>query len=161
MAILRGRRWSTRHLAAARRRLAAAVARRFPGLATANAFELYLTALVILGGLPLLLGQPAPQSIARLLPRPLVVLWGAELLAGGVMLLAGLALGRAKLQLIGLRTLAIASSIYAVAILALQVPGSANSLGYIGGFAVACFAQVRHVRHAAQVVAKHHGGHDA
>ena len=135
---------------ATRRRL---VARLAPGLPAANPFELYLTALVILGGLPLLLGPP-PLSLAALLARSWQLLWGLELVVGGVTQLVGVLRARTRLRVAGLLLLGFSSVAYAVAIVASLTPGSPAGLGYILGFAVACFAQLRHLRRAARALTR-------
>jgi len=135
-----------------RRRLAGMRRRILPGLTAANPFELYLIALVILGGVPLLLGGAAPVSLAAVVARVWTLLWGLELVAGGTLTLLGLLRNRSTWRVAGLKTLSWASFAYALAILVRVVPGSPAALGYIIGFAIACFAQARHVTRAAHTL---------
>jgi len=135
--------------------LPARLRRLLPGLATANPFELYLIALIILGGLPLLLGGPAPLSMAALLSRFWSLLWGLELVVGGLTKLVGVLRGRVRYRIAGLWLLGFSSVAYALAIAASLTPGSLVALGFILGFSVACFAQIRHLHHAVRVLSQY------
>jgi hypothetical protein len=123
-------------------------------LATASPFEVYFVVFIIAGGLPLLIGGPAPRSLDVLVDQFWQYLWGLELVVGGTTKLVGIFRGRVQLRIAGLRLMGWASVAYVTAIATSLTPGSPAAMGYIGGFGVACFAQVRFLRRAVAAVTR-------
>jgi hypothetical protein len=136
-----------------RRRFDGSRLRFTPGLVVANPFEVYLVALVILGGVAILAGALFPVTLAALVSRLWVLLWGAELVAGGALTLLGLVRNRSAWRVVGLKTLAWASLAYTVAIVVQLAAGPGGAgLGFIAGFAAACYMQARHVTRTARLL---------
>lgn len=79
----------------------------------------YLSLLCILGGLGLLLDpeQYAPQTIYAGLPYWLIVVWTASVAGGGSFIMAGLLLGKPRIERIGYAYLAIAVALFALCLL--------------------------------------------
>lgn len=147
---MRWRRWWHRW----RRRLRYGRAQPTATAVRVNPFELYLVCLVLLGGLPLLVGAPAPRSLDALVARFWQLLWGAELVVGAAAKLVGIFGHRVRWRIAGLWLLGYSSVAYALAIITTLTPGSGAAVGYIGGFAVACFAQIRFLRRAAKAATR-------
>lgn len=59
-----------------------------PVPARRHPYQVFTAALLVVGGLPILLGGPKPGSINAYLPPALVYVWSAVLVAGGAALVA-------------------------------------------------------------------------
>lgn len=72
-----------------------------------DAFEFFMAFLCMLSGAPMALGGPRPNSIEKILPPTLRVIWGLMLLFGGVLVIIGLSLRKrdpsTKRVLVGIR----------------------------------------------------------
>jgi hypothetical protein len=89
--------------------------------------EWFLAVLCALSGLTILTGAARPTSVARLLPEPIYVAWGACLVIGAASLACGLAsyrrspggwiVTRVPCYRLGLRLLGLSAALYAVVIL--------------------------------------------
>lgn len=55
--------------------------------------QVLVAALLVVSGLPILLGGPQPGSINETLPGPLVYLWASAIVAGGAMVVAAAIVG--------------------------------------------------------------------
>lgn len=89
--------------------------------------EWFLAVLCALSGLTILTGAARPTSVARLLPEPIYLAWGACLVIGSASLACGLSsyhrspggwiVTRVPCYRLGLRLLGLAALLYAVVIL--------------------------------------------
>lgn len=89
--------------------------------------EWFLAVLCALSGLTILTGAARPTSVARLLPEPIYVAWGACLVIGSASLMCGLSsyhrspggwiVTRVPCYRLGLRLLGLSAALYAVVIL--------------------------------------------
>lgn len=89
--------------------------------------EWFLASLCSLSGLTILTGAAQPTSVARLLPEPIYVAWGACLVIGSASLACGLSsyrrspggwiVTRVPCYRLGLRLLGLSALLYAVSIL--------------------------------------------
>lgn len=128
------------------------VVRHVPAALLLHPFELYIATLAAIGGVPLLLGNPAPESIDALLPVYLARLWGFELVLGSALVLAGLIRPRTTLERRGHTLLAPAAVVYGTAIW--TVLGGAGLLagGILVGFGLACATRAYVLRLAEDVL---------
>lgn len=123
-------RWLARPLAKARR------------YADLEPFEVFISALCVVAGLPLVFDGPAPGTLEQHLPVILVKLWGLELSGGGVLTLLGLALTGTprgtRIEKSGLLFLATAAGVYALVLVLVAWPASVASAAILVGFSGAC-----------------------
>lgn len=119
------------------------VAKRFPLPLLLHPFQIFLSALCVVAGLPFLLGfTPEPGSLESLLPSWLVLWWGGNLVVGGGLSFVGVAFGLKVVERLGLALLAPAAFIYGGGILI-----DAGAQAFIGGaiilaFGMACFIRL-------------------
>lgn len=118
-----------------------------------NPFELFLLALGLLSGLPLLWGAPPPRSTAQLLSPLLVHVWAAFLVGGCVVALVGVwwtwlgwvfrAAAKEStgllLEQLGLVSVGVGTVIYGIGLIAADVPGSGFAAGLTFAYGLACF----------------------
>lgn len=111
-------------------------------------FELFLSVLCLLSGLPMLLGLATPRSIEALLPWPVVRMWALALIVGSVSTSYGLLRASRVPAFTGLRLLGDASLIYAVAILIVAGWRGLLASMLTLAFATACLARAFHLSSA-------------
>lgn len=80
--------------------------------------EAFVALLCVLAGAGYLAGAPQPGSIDAVLPAWIRTGWGGYLLAGGILVLAGVAAGRRRTEKVGLWLLAGPGVAYAAAAIA-------------------------------------------
>jgi hypothetical protein len=100
---------------------------KLPAGLLARPGEWFLATLCALSGLTILTGAARPTSVARLLPEPIYVTWGAVLVIGSASLACGLSsyrrspggwiVTRVPCYRLGLRLLGSAAAMYAVSVL--------------------------------------------
>jgi hypothetical protein len=116
-----------------------AEARRYADL---EPFEVFMSALCVVAGLPLVFDGPAPGTLEQNLPLFIVKLWGVELAGGGILTLLGLALTGTprgtRIERSGLAFLATASGVYALVLMLVAWPTAVASVAILVGFAGAC-----------------------
>lgn len=122
-------------------------ARRLYRAAGLQPFEVFIGFLCVLAGIPLLFNGPGPGTIEEALPRFLIILWGVELVAGGVLTLAGLTFASLRTEQFGLALLCAASAVYGLVLLVFAWPVSIVSSAIVVGFSLACFARIRAMRY--------------
>lgn len=111
------------------------VASRLPRVLLESSFEAFIGPAAVLIGLSILLGGPAPSSLATLLPEVGVLLYGVALILGGAATTYGAGRRFQFVTAMGLRLLMGAFLIYAGALV--TVAGLQRA-----GFAAAIFALV-------------------
>jgi len=118
------------------------VRRLFKGLANAS-MEVFAAFLAVLGGLPILLnpGVYAPTTVLALFPIPIVFVWGAFLVAGGLLMLAGIALNNVYVNRAGLLLLASGSFVMGTSIFLFTGVTRLLTVGIYYLFAWAMFAR--------------------
>lgn len=133
-------------------RLTGEIVRRTPLSVLLNPFEYFLAALCIISGLPQLIAPAPNNSLEILLPVWLVRVWGAELVAGGVLTLAGLAFKRPRVERIGMKILAPAATAYAIAIGLVAGWAGVVAASIVLAFGMACLARAAVLLHFRQVI---------
>lgn len=101
-------------------------------------FEVYISALCVVVGGPLLVNGAAPATVEESLPDPLVALWGLELVIGGILTLVGLASDQPRIERGGLTLLAASAGLYALVLVVVAWPAGLFAAGIVLGFALAC-----------------------
>lgn len=112
-------------------------------------FEWFVAILCILSGVAQLAGYAEPQSVERLLPGPFLKLWGIFLVLGSVALASGLSsieatsadryvVTRVPSYRLGLRLLAIAVTVYVVALLLYAGPAAIPACVIPAAFVLMC-----------------------
>lgn len=104
-------------------------------------FEVYISALCVIFGIPLVLRGAGPNTIEETLPDVLVALWGIELVLGGILTLTGLGIENARLERAGLTFLAAAALVYGTVLLFVAWPAGAIAAAVTIGFGLACLAR--------------------
>lgn len=108
-------------------------------------FEMFILALCLLSGIPLLLGNPKPMSIDTLVPGWAATLWGVGLSGGAGLALVGIAwrerITGIILEQIGLVATGLASLFYVLCIVLVVGKAGVSGAAVIGGFGVACLWQ--------------------
>lgn len=82
--------------------------------------QVFVAALLVVSGIPILLGGPRPGSINETLPAPLVYLWAVVIVAGGAMVVAAALVGPLAalyLELVADPPLSVMCLVYAAAVL--------------------------------------------
>lgn len=104
-------------------------------------FELWISTLCLIAGVPLVGGAPAPTSIDALLPDWMARWWGAMLIVGALLVTAGLFRPRSHLERLGHSLLGPAALVYALAIVTILGARGALSSAIIFGFGLACLTR--------------------
>lgn len=125
-------------------RVAYAAVSRVPLPAIEQPFEIFIAALCVASGLPLIIGvAPNPASIEALLPPAIVAVWGLNLVAGGALICTGLLVRRFRIaERVGLSILAPTSIVYAVAIIRAQYTGGLVAGAIVVGFGISCLLRI-------------------
>lgn len=130
-------------------------AKRFSRYADLEPFEVYISALCVLAGLPLIFGGPTPGTMRDYLPNTLVTLWGIELVTGGVLTLAGLAMAGTirgyRWERAGLTFLATAGGVYAVVLMVTAWPQAVITIALLIGLSLACLWRTSSMKRTATV----------
>ncbi len=105
-------------------------------------FESFLASVAVFNGLAFTIGFAPPSSIAHLLPKPMVLAWGAMLLVGGLFVLIGLLFSRPRRELAGLLLLGYSALAYAVAVTAFG-PTAFLAGAIVAAFGAACLRQAQ------------------
>jgi hypothetical protein len=117
-------------------------------------FELYIAGLALLTAIPLVVGQPAPQTINALLPLWLVKVWGVELAVGAGLVVAGLLRPRSRLERLGHSLLAPAAMTYGAAIVTVLGVTGVLAGGIVIAFGIACMTRAYVLRLAEDVISQ-------
>lgn len=114
-------------------------------------FQVFILALCLLSGLPILVGQYTAGSVEETLNAGIAYAWGASLVFGSATALVGSFLPRASygtaviMERVGLQVTGYAALIYAT-IIALQGNlGGVLATGIVGAFGAACLARARDI----------------
>jgi hypothetical protein len=108
-----------------------------------NPFEVFIAALCVVSGLPLIVHTGSqPGSLQELLPHSFVVLWGVELTLGGTISLIGLLSSQHRVERWGIGILAPAAFAYGIAILVVTGPSGGVAAAVVLGFAFACVVRL-------------------
>lgn len=131
--------------------------RRLPGWMKSHDFEVFVSSLGLLSGVPIIFGGVKPQSVDALLPHQVVFLWGLTLVLGCGTVLLGIFQGSRRIypdkifwmriEALGLTALAYFCYIYTVCILGFNFSGGWSAAMIILGFGLTC-----HVREAAILI---------
>lgn len=127
--------------------------------ASRHPFEVYLLVLAAVSGVPLLLGKPNSGSVQDALPPAMTALWGAMLVLGSTLALAGLYWrGRRSTGLLMERTGLIgvggAALVYACILLTTGWRGMFAAC-ITGAFGLACITQARRISQRIHAVIQH------
>lgn len=115
-------------------------AARYP----ADPRAVFILALSVFSGLVALTLQVAPDSLEALLPKWGVFLWGALLAGGSALTLIGMAIQNINgiiAEQVGSVMVGVTTVFYSTLIFATVGPGSAQSIGIILAWGLACFVR--------------------
>jgi len=108
-----------------------------------NPEELLLACVMVLIGGFYLVGEAKPPSVTSYVPRMFVVVWGLELLVGGLLVIIGMFQRGFRLEATGLVVLCFATPIYALVIIAYAGWAGAFASAFLLGYSWACWARAR------------------
>lgn len=100
-------------------------------------FELFFAFFTIMVGFPLVVAGASPQSVQALLPEALVRLWGAEILFGGLLTMAGLIWPHSQTERFGCTLLSAGCTVYGLVLLLVVGLQGAVAGSLILGFGLA------------------------
>lgn len=120
---------------------ASRVVNAIPAPLLGNPFEIFVGALCVISGLPSLFTGPPAASLEALLPSPLVRLWGAELVVGGLLIVIGVVIEHHRVERLGLMQLGPAAVAYGLAIVFVVGVGGIAAAGVLIAFGLACLAR--------------------
>jgi hypothetical protein len=115
---------------------------------SAHPWAVWVCALCLLNGIPLLLGAAPPDSIEATLPPWGRIAWGVVLTVGSAAVLAGMFWPGSDtdallVELVGMLAVGVGCVVYASALLTLDgSPAPRSGVAIIGGFGVACLWRV-------------------
>lgn len=149
-------RWSQ-----ARRRIRERAAHLTPKVLTNFPFEVLVSVIAILMGLPFLLGTTAPASLVGLVGIVIFNVWAAMLVVGGLTVAVGLRIGDRPTPLVvaaGLQLLGACFGVYALAVVA--VLGLAGWTGLVA-YVLLCLLSLIRATHFRRIIdiqrgARHH-----
>lgn len=112
-----------------------------PVPARRHPYQVFVSVLLVLGGLPILGGGPRPGSINEVLPPLLVYVWAVVIVAGGALLVAAALVTSPVtalyLERIAHSPIALMCAVYAGSLMSLVGLRAAFSAGIVAGIAVA------------------------
>lgn len=106
-----------------------------------NPFEVFIGALCVIAGLPSLFNGPPAESIEALLPKPIVRIWAAELVIGGLLIVVGVISRRHRIERAGLFQLGPAAVAYGVAVVKVVGAGGIAAAAILFAFGLSCLAR--------------------
>jgi hypothetical protein len=128
--------------------------RHVPQGILARPFEMWISVLCIIGGVPLVAGVPAPSSVDALLPGWMVRWWGTMLIVGALLVAAGLFRPRSHPERLGHSLLGPAAVTYALSIVTVVGWSGALAAAIIFGFGLACLTRAAVLAAAERLIAE-------
>lgn len=120
--------------------------RNAPFAVIENPFELFIALLCVVAGIPYLTGTTAPGSLDALLPPVWVIVWGIQLVFGGMLVAIGLLRRNIYIEKAGLWPLSVASLVYSVSLFEHVGLKASVSFFVTFAFSVACWSRLILVR---------------
>lgn len=128
------------------------VLRHVPQFVLLRPYELFISMLCLISGIPLVGGAPAPSSIEALLPPFLVRLWGFELLLGALLVAYGLVRPRTIWERVGHTLLGPAAVVYGLAIVTVLGMKGIVAAAITGSFGLAAITRAYVLHMADQLI---------
>lgn len=120
-----------------------------------NSFEVLVSILLVVAGLSLLIGGPAPTSLDATLPGWLVTAWGSFLVVGGGSVAWGSIRAKYGVEQFGLALLVPTAMIYGACLAVFAGPAAAVPLALDVAFSLSCMFRYLLIARARRVILWH------